>query len=68
MTIGSNEGEAEEERADSPVIWRGGGMRQIFDEGFWKFGLGRGSIGMLERGMLEVDKAKVSLECGKAEE
>lgn len=45
-----------------------GGMRQIFDEGFWKFGLGRGSIGMLERGMLEVDKAKVSLECGKAEE
>lgn len=43
-------------------------MRQIFDEGFWKFGLGRGSMGMLERGMLEVDKAKVSLECGKAEE
>lgn len=43
-------------------------MRQIFDEGFRKFGLGRGSIGMLERGMLEVDKAKVSLECGKAEE
>lgn len=27
-----------------------------------------GSIGMMEGGMLEVDKAKVSLECGKAEE
>ena len=50
VTIGSNKGEAEEEKAASGSgLGRGGGM-EMFDEGFWKLGLGRGSIGTVEGG------------------
>ena len=50
VTIGSNKGEAEEERAASGSgVGRGGGT-EMFDEGFWKLGLGRGSIGTVEGG------------------
>ena len=50
VAIGSNKGEAEEERAASGSgVGRGGGT-EMFDEGFWKLGLGRGSIGTVEGG------------------